>query len=380
MGKKTTRTRNQGEMPKWRVIVISVALIAVVALVVIGVVIGLQEVMNRPQESLPIGDDTIKTKPTSPTSPLLTAMTVTDVGDSGETKIKVEPEKTYELQMSVWALYVDNVMPDTFLSNTRVAFSIDQGACCSQTVTGISWAEVGEQSYVRYKDVRFYADEPFWLEYLYGEAKLSNDSLGTVALSDKIVTAAASEHGVQIGTTVLDGDLQLGKNYKCDITIKVVPHMLDYSLSQKWRVVGEDEWHDGEISAAVDAEVEVAIEYKNEDIHSLSDVGVVVQTFDLDVDRDSFGFCAVNNTEVIDALPIVGDLINTASYYDSTKRGALGVSSMSSPLEDFGGLGNYYLRLGDCRPGESVTVSFKATVSGSMPTATTGITAISKLS
>ncbi len=123
--------------------------------------------------------------------------------------------------------YVHNNSPlgyDAAAENVKIAFNIPTESGVSVPVHGFIFSNNASPS--KYWDgVLFESNIPFHLEYVYGSALLENDDgvgkNGGIALSDEIVTKAASNNGTLIGYSSLNGEIPGGSQYDCYVTIKV---------------------------------------------------------------------------------------------------------------------------------------------------------------
>ncbi|MDE6995275.1 MAG: DUF11 domain-containing protein [Lachnospiraceae bacterium] len=167
--------------------------------------------------------------------------------------------------------YIDNNSPlgyDNVSLNTKVAFNIPTESATSIAVHGFIFSDNASPN--EYWDsVLFESDNSFHLEYIYGSALLSNDGIGAngLTLSDEIVTKAASNNGTLIGYDALDGRIPGGEDYASYVTIKVmVVFDSDYTVEQKVRLAGDDEWK-YTVAAQIGDEVEFQIQYRNNGEH-----------------------------------------------------------------------------------------------------------------
>lgn len=163
-------------------------------------------------------------------------------------------------------LYVHNNNPNGAVSkNTRVAFNLPTTSAKQVQVNGFIFSDNATPS--RYWDyVNFNSDNAFHLEYVYGSALLENNGVGKnggVKLSDEIVTKAASNNGVQIGYTGLNGEVPGCYQYASYITIRVKAVFdTDYTIQTKVRVAGTTEWKT-QVAANIGDKVEVQTQYRN---------------------------------------------------------------------------------------------------------------------
>lgn len=106
--------------------------------------------------------------------------------------------------------------------NTRVRFALPTGAGSAQQVIAYISADNANPGTVT--DTTNFTSpntQPFTLEYEAGTAKIRNNSLNDVSLSDSIVTSS----GAQIGYTSINGDIPGCLGYSGWITIKVRVHV-----------------------------------------------------------------------------------------------------------------------------------------------------------
>jgi len=167
--------------------------------------------------------------------------------------------------------YVHNNSPlgyDAVAENVKVAFNIPTVSAKIVPVNGFIFCDNAMPS--KYWDgVAFTSDNFFHLEYVYGSALLENDGVGengSIALSDEIVTKAASNNGTLIGYSSLNGEIPGGYQYACYVTIKVrVVFDSDYTVTAKVRqagITGPDSWST-QTTANIGDEVEFQMEYRN---------------------------------------------------------------------------------------------------------------------
>lgn len=190
-------------------------------------------------------------------------------------EIIVEDGKEYLLR-----LYVHNNNPNgeqATAKNVRAAFNIPMETAASLTVLGFLFCDNASSS--EYWDsVIFVSDTPFHLEYVYGSATLLNSGIGQgdgYALSDEVVTKAASNNGVLIGYSELNGDIPGGLQYASYITIRVkVVYDTAYTLENQVRLVGGDKTWGNSVDAKIGDKVEFRIAYKNNSNSDQMNVGI----------------------------------------------------------------------------------------------------------
>lgn len=163
-------------------------------------------------------------------------------------------------------LYVHNNNPNGAVSkNTRVAFNIPTTSATQVKVNGYIFSDNATPS--RYWDyVNFNSDNAFHLEYVYGSALIENNGVGKNGgrqLSDEIVTKAASNNGIQIGYTSLNGEVPGCYQYASYITIRVKAVFdTEYTVQSKVRVAGTTGWQT-QVDAKVGDKVEIQTQYRN---------------------------------------------------------------------------------------------------------------------
>lgn len=163
-------------------------------------------------------------------------------------------------------LYVHNNNPNGAVSkNTRVAFNIPTESAKQVQVNGFIFSDNATPS--KYWDyVNFNSDNAFHLEYVYGSAMIENNGVGKnggAKLGDEIVTKAASNNGVQIGYTSLNGEVPGCYQYASYITIRVKAVFdTEYTVQSKVRVVGTTEWKT-QVEAKIGDKVEIQTQYRN---------------------------------------------------------------------------------------------------------------------
>ena len=181
-------------------------------------------------------------------------------------EIIVEDDKEYLLR-----LYVHNNNPNgeqATAKNVRAAFNIPMETATSLTVWGLLFCDNASPS--EYWDsVNLISDTPFHLEYMYGSTTLFNSGIGQgdgYTLSDEVVTKAASNNGVLIGYSELNGDIPGGLQYASYITIRVkAVYDTAYTIENQVRLVGGDKTWGNSVDAKVGDKVEFRVAYKNND-------------------------------------------------------------------------------------------------------------------
>lgn len=181
-------------------------------------------------------------------------------GDS----IKVEDEKTYVIRLDV-----QNDNPrglDAIAEDVRAMFSLPTTVGKTHTIKGYLESSNAESDH--YEDsVVLYSDHDFYIQYLEGSARYSNDPMGEIQLSDDVITS-----GVPLGYDRFDGKIPGGQKYKGVVTIEVKVHRtVSSKLSMEARLKGTKHWTE-EVFANAGDEIEMRIEYKNltaEEVHDV---------------------------------------------------------------------------------------------------------------
>lgn len=165
--------------------------------------------------------------------------------------------------------YVHNNSPlgyDALAENVKVAFSIPTVSAKIIPVNGFIFCDNATPS--EYWDgVTLTSDNFFHLEYIYGSALLENDEVresGSIALSDEIVTKAASNNGTLIGYSSLNGEIPGGCASYVTLKVRVV-FDYDYTITAKARqagATGANSWST-QTTANIGDEVEFQMEYRN---------------------------------------------------------------------------------------------------------------------
>ncbi|MBR2836966.1 DUF11 domain-containing protein [Candidatus Saccharibacteria bacterium] len=173
---------------------------------------------------------------------------------------------------------------DAIATGVKTTFSLPTTVASEHTVIG--YIDSSNATPTRYWDeVKLVGDGDFYLEYIEGSAKYTNGKLGTVALSDSVVTS-----GALVGYDALDGNLPGCYGYSGMATIQVRVHAsVNSKLQQKVRIKGESDWHDT-VTAKVGDEVEYQIEYVN------------------------LSAAAMNNVMIRDVLPDDVEYVNDSTY------------------------------------------------------------------
>lgn len=170
--------------------------------------------------------------------------------------ISVKDGETYTIR-----LYVHNNSPlgkNAIATGVSTSFSLPTTISNSHTIVGYINSSNATPS--RYWDeVTLTSTEDFYLEYVNGSAKWTSMALGTVALSDSVVTSGAT-----VGYDALNGQIPGCYDYDGQVTIQVKVHTskVNSKLSKTVRLKGDDTWHEA-IDAKVGDQVEFQIEYVN---------------------------------------------------------------------------------------------------------------------
>lgn len=175
-------------------------------------------------------------------------------------EITVKDGQTYIVRA-----YVHNNNPNgevAVAENTMVSFIVPTDSAKEIEVNGIiSSSNATPSKY--WDDVVFKSDQTFHLEYVYGSAIFTNNSIGEGGLSvgDEVVTNAANG-GMLIGYDKLDGRIPGCYQYDSFVTIQVKAVFDDFMVETQVRRAGDKEWQDT-IDAKVGDIVEFQIEYQN---------------------------------------------------------------------------------------------------------------------
>ncbi len=170
--------------------------------------------------------------------------------------IKVEDGGVYRIR-----LYVHNNNPNgenAVAKDVRATVSLPTTVSTSHTIIGYLDSSNAEPS--RYwDDVTLYSDELFYIEYVAGSAEYTNDKMGTLPISDSVITS-----GAPLGYSRFDGAIPGGTEYDGVVTIDVRVHASrTFSrIAVTARLKGTKDWTEA-VWANVGDEVEYQIEYKN---------------------------------------------------------------------------------------------------------------------
>ncbi len=170
-------------------------------------------------------------------------------------EISVKDGETYTIR-----LYVHNNSPkgtEKIAENVYATFSLPTTVGKEHTIVG--YLDSSNATPYRYWDeVKLTSSEDFYLEYIDGSAKYTNSKLGTVALSNDVITS-----GVKIGYEALDGKIPGCYEYDGQVTIQVKVHnSITTKLANTVRIKGNKGWNES-VDVKVGDEVEYQIEYEN---------------------------------------------------------------------------------------------------------------------
>ncbi|MBQ3413238.1 DUF11 domain-containing protein [Candidatus Saccharibacteria bacterium] len=173
-------------------------------------------------------------------------------------EIEVKDGETYTIR-----LYVHNNSPkgtSAIAKNVKANFSLPTTVSTSQTIIG--YLNSSNATPTRYWDeVTLKSSDEFYIEYVMGSAKYRNEKMGTVSLSDEIISNAG---GVLLGYSSLNGEIPGCYDYDGEVTIQVKVHSsVTAKLSKTVRIKGSGNAFTESVDAKVGDEVEFQIEYKN---------------------------------------------------------------------------------------------------------------------
>ena len=169
--------------------------------------------------------------------------------------IAVKDGETYTIR-----LYVHNNSPkgkDGVAEKVSASFSLPTTVAKEQTVIGyLNSLNAAPQRI--WDEVKLTSDKDFYIEYVEGSAKYTNSKMGTVALSDSVITS-----GSALGYEALDGKIPGCYEYDGQVTIQVKVHTsVTSKLAKTVRIKGTKGWNES-VNAKVGDEVEYQIEYQN---------------------------------------------------------------------------------------------------------------------
>ncbi|MBQ2695639.1 DUF11 domain-containing protein [Candidatus Saccharibacteria bacterium] len=156
-------------------------------------------------------------------------------------------------------LFVHNNSPkgeDAIAKGVSASFSMPTAVGSSQTIVG--YLNASNDTVHRYWDeVTLNSDSDFYLEYVNGSAKYTNN-VGTFALTDSIITSGAA-----LGYTSMNGEIPGCYQYSGQATIQVKVHSsINSKVAKTVRIKGTKTWSES-VEAKVGDEVEYQIEYVN---------------------------------------------------------------------------------------------------------------------
>lgn len=178
----------------------------------------------------------------------------TDIWNADE--INVKDGETYTIR-----LYVHNNSPKGYEAVAKdVKASISVPTTVGKTQTIIGYLNSSNATPNRYWDeVKLVSSEDFYLEYVEGSAKYTNAKMGTVALSNNVITS-----GVTLGYDSLNGEIPGCYEYDGVVTIEVKVHSsVSSKLSKTVRIKGSGDKFTESVNAEIGDEVEFQIEYVN---------------------------------------------------------------------------------------------------------------------
>lgn len=177
--------------------------------------------------------------------------------------INVKDGETYTIR-----LFVHNNSPkdmEAIAKGVKANFSIPTTVSNSQTIIGyLQSTNANPTNY--WDEVTLQSNENFYLEYVGGSAKYTNN-VGTFALPNEVITSGAT-----LGYTSMNGEIPGCYQYSGTVTIDVKVHSsVAAKVSKQVRLKGTTNW--GEVvEAKVGDEVEYQIEYVNLLAEQVNDV------------------------------------------------------------------------------------------------------------
>lgn len=170
--------------------------------------------------------------------------------------IAVKDGETYTIR-----LYVHNNSPKGtagVAENVSASFSLPTTIAKEQTIIGYLNSSNATPNRI-WDEVKLTSNDSFFIEYVEGSAKYTNVKMGTVAISDKVITSGAT-----LGYESLDGKVPGCYEYDGQVTIQVKVHATSKTskLAKTVRIKGTKNWSES-VNAKVGDEVEYQIEYKN---------------------------------------------------------------------------------------------------------------------
>lgn len=166
-------------------------------------------------------------------------------------------------------LYVHNNSPlgyNGVATGVKTSFSLPMSVAKSQNIIGYIESSNAAPS-VYWDEVELVSDEDFYMDYIEGSAKWTTGAMGTVALSDSVVTSGAT-----VGYESLNGEIPGCYDFAGQVTIDVkIRSSVTTKLSKTVRLKGETAWGE-KVDAKVGDEVEFQIEYVNLSADTAKDV------------------------------------------------------------------------------------------------------------
>ena len=185
------------------------------------------------------------------------ARLASSTGTFNADSITVKTGETYTIR-----LYVHNNNPNglsAIAENVTASFSVPTTVATSHTIVG--YLNSSNATPTRYWDeVKLTASENFYLEYVEGSAEYTNAKMGTVKLSNNIVTTG----GVLLGYDSLNGRIPGCYTYDGVVTIKVKVNAAAAAKVEKTvRIKGSGANFTEAVTAKVGDLVEYQIMYQN---------------------------------------------------------------------------------------------------------------------
>ncbi len=172
-------------------------------------------------------------------------------------EITAEDGETYTIR-----LYVHNNSPkgtNAVAKDVTAWFSLPTTVGTEQTVIG--YLQSSNATPTRYWDeVKFTSSEDFYLEYVEGSAQYTNAKMGTVSLSNNVI----SETGALLGYSSLNGEIPGCYTYDGVVTIQVKVHKsVNSKLVKTVRIKNSGNKFAEAVDAKIGDEVEFQIAYTN---------------------------------------------------------------------------------------------------------------------
>ena len=170
--------------------------------------------------------------------------------------IAVKDGETYTIR-----LYVHNNNPKgtaAIAENVMAYFSLPTTVAKEQTIIGYLNSSNANPGRI-WDEVKLTSSEDFYIEYVAGSATYTNTKMGSVKITDNVITSA----GATLGYEALNGKIPGCYEYDGQVTIQVKVHTsVTTKLSKTVRIKGEKGWNES-VDAKIGDEVEYQIEYKN---------------------------------------------------------------------------------------------------------------------